>query len=103
MDLTIAAQLAKFEDNRFSATDLIRRLLIYHTVTAELSAHLHLSRHVVLRCTQAFEAIHELMTTSHQQGTPLNWDIFHACTRAIPILERSCLFTLQDKGRFSFF
>lgn len=104
LNLTIAGQLGKFEDtHNFSATDLIRRLLIYHTVKAELSPHLHLYRHVVLRCTQALEAIHQLMTTGSQPGTPLNWGIFFAYTRAIPILERFYQFIHQDKGSSLFF
>jgi hypothetical protein len=95
-DLTIAAQLAEFEDSP-GATDLIRTLLVYHISAAtELSIHLHLSRQVVLRCTRALEAIHRLMTVSCQPGT-VNWDLFDAYTRGIPILERSYQFRFCDR------
>lgn len=96
IDLTIAAQIAELEDSsgdhpqHFPATDLIRTLLIYHiSATTELSTHLHLSRQLVLRCTRAFEAIHQLMVVSSQPKTPINWDLFDAYTQGIPILEGS--------------
>jgi hypothetical protein len=103
IDLTIAAQLAQFEDppnghrQHFAATELIRALLIYHiSATTELSIHVHLSRQVVFRCARAFEAMHQLMTVSSQPGTPVNWVIFDVYTEGIPILERSLQLCLYD-------